>query len=158
MHEVRYRKIPTPLKIVSFTTAVTLPVFPFRDLWCFIFPQKKVSPEPKKNAFIWRPLFILHRKQLPQRSNIWNQKARLTDCVPPPSQPSGKVQNAFSTFLRFPIFHEHWKLKCSKKQRITGLHGFTVCVFQQRSQKHDFSETWFYRNNFLVLLGTKTWF
>ena len=58
----------------------------------------------------------------------------------------------------FSIFHEHWKLKCSKKHRITGLHGFTVCVFQQWSQKHDFSETWFYRNSFLVLSGTKRWF
>ena len=50
MHEVRYRKFPysTPLKTVSFTSAVTLPVFPFRDLWCFIFPQKRFHQNQKR--------------------------------------------------------------------------------------------------------------
>ena len=72
------------------------------------------------------------------------------------------LQEKFKTHFRhFFVFQfvmntGNWSVRKNNELQVCMV---LLCrVFQQWSQKHDFSETWFYRNSFLVLSGTKRWF
>ena len=161
MHEVRYRKIClfNSVEDCFLYNCGYSSSFPLSRSVMLHFPTRFHHwPEPKKNALIWRPLFIstANSSHNVQTSEIRKLASQIVYHHQVNLQEKFKMH--FRHFFVFQFFMNTGNWSVRKNNELQVCMVLLCHVFQQWSQKYDFSETWFYRNSFLVLLGTKWWF
>ena len=160
MHEVRYRKIClfNSVEDCFLYNCGYSSSFPLSRSVMLHFPTKKVSPEPKKNLsfedhFSFTTANSSHNVQTSEIRKlasqiVYHHQVNLQE----------KFKTHFRHFFVFQFFMNTGNWSVRKNNELQVCMVLLCRVFQQWSQKHDFSETWFYRNSFLVLSGTKRWF